>query len=49
MEQIFIINKNYTDKNIKAISTSVTYINIQLNARYPLKLIQAYAPTSTKK
>lgn len=44
----FLVHKRHTESiiNIKSISPRVLFITIQLNKKYSLKIIQAYAPTS---
>lgn len=45
----FIIHKKHTHRiiEIKSLSTRVIYLTLKLNTRYSIKIIQAYAPTST--
>lgn len=44
----FIIHRKHTQQimEIGSISTRVIYLTMRLNARYKMKIIQAYAPTS---
>lgn len=45
----FIVHRKHTQNiiEIKSISTRVIYLTLKLNTRYSMKVIQAYAPTST--
>ncbi|KAG7307782.1 hypothetical protein JYU34_006375 [Plutella xylostella] len=44
----FLIHKKLSPavKNITSVSTRVCYVNLTLNSRYAVKVIQVYAPTS---